>query len=113
MLRRLPSYLKTYRKRTGLSQAEVAFLLGCKSGAKISRYERGTRVPPLRTGLAYEAVLGAPVRELFAGVFEEAEVTARERAKTLLQSVRSANPRRRHERKIGRLEVLAGRRTRV
>ena len=41
----LHNYLRTYRKRAGLSQAEVAFLLGCHSGAKVSRYEHAARRP--------------------------------------------------------------------
>lgn len=33
---RLDNYLKTYRKRTALTQKDVAYLLGCQSGSKIS-----------------------------------------------------------------------------
>ena len=69
--RRLPNYLKAHRKHSGLSQDEVAFLLGCESGAKVSRYEKRRRLPPLETALACEAVFGVPVSELFAGVRED------------------------------------------
>lgn len=62
--RKLPNYLRTHRKRAGLLQRELALLLGCKSGAEVSRYERSTRQPTLRTALAYEAVFGTPAREL-------------------------------------------------
>lgn len=34
------NYLLTYRKRSALSQEEVAYLLGAQSGAKVCRYER-------------------------------------------------------------------------
>lgn len=67
----LQNYLRMYRKRAGLSQDEVAFLLGVKSGAKVSRYERRRRVPPLETALAYEAIFRIPVRELFLGTYEQ------------------------------------------
>lgn len=67
---RLSNYLKTYRKSMGLSQTEVARLLGCSSGAKVSRYERFIRQPSLETVFAFEVVFGAPGRELFAGMFE-------------------------------------------
>lgn len=66
--RRLDNYLRTYRRRSGLTQREVAFLLGCETGAQVSRYEKRKRVPPLRTALACEAVFGIPVSELFGGV---------------------------------------------
>ncbi|MBZ5565863.1 MAG: helix-turn-helix transcriptional regulator [Acidobacteriia bacterium] len=69
---KLENYLKTYRKRAGLTQREVAFLLGCENGAQVSRYEKRRRVPPLCAALACEAVFGVPVAELFAGLSERA-----------------------------------------
>jgi transcriptional regulator with XRE-family HTH domain len=69
---RLENYLRSYRKRAGLTQREVAFLLGCQNGAQVSRYEKRRRVPPLRTALACEAVFGAPVSDLFNGLHERA-----------------------------------------
>jgi transcriptional regulator with XRE-family HTH domain len=66
---KLENYLRTYRKRSGLSQDEMAFLLGCQNGTKVSRYERFARKPNLETLFAYEVVFGAPARELFAGVY--------------------------------------------
>lgn len=44
------------------------FLLGCKNGAQMSRYEKRHRLPPLHTALAFEAIFGVPVAELFAGI---------------------------------------------
>src|SRR5216683_6987856 len=68
---KLENYLRTYRKRSGLTQREVAFLLGCLNGAQVSRYEKRRRLPPLQTALACEAVFGIPVSELFAGLREK------------------------------------------
>ena len=67
---KLENYLRTYRKRSGLSQREVAFLVGCRNGAQVSRYEKRRRLPPLRTALACEAAFGVPVSVLFAGLRE-------------------------------------------
>lgn len=36
---KLTNYLRAFRKRAGFSQKEISFLLGIKSGAKVSRYE--------------------------------------------------------------------------
>src|SRR5713226_5860932 len=69
---KLENYLRAYRKRSGLTQLEVAFLLGCENGAQVSRYEKRRRLPPLRTALACEAVFGVPVSELFAGMRDRA-----------------------------------------
>jgi transcriptional regulator with XRE-family HTH domain len=65
---RLENYLRTYRKQSGLTQQEVASLLGCENSAQVSRYEKRRRLPPLETALACEAVFGVPVAELFAGM---------------------------------------------
>src|SRR5690348_4521899 len=81
--RKLPNYLRTFRKRAGLSQGEVAFLLGCQDGHKASRYELRKRKPNLETVLAYELIFGAPARELFAGVFEDVVTATRKRAEIL------------------------------
>ncbi|MCE5311430.1 MAG: helix-turn-helix transcriptional regulator [Acidobacteriales bacterium] len=69
----LTNYLRTYRKRSGLTQDEVAYLLGLVSGSKVSRYELYRRIPNLETALTYEAIFRTPVRELFAGLFAEVE----------------------------------------
>jgi len=57
--------------------------LGCQSGAKVSRYERFNRKPSLETAFGYEAVFGAPSRNLFAGVFQKVEEKIKKRAQLL------------------------------
>src|SRR5437667_302672 len=78
---KLENYLRTYRKRSGLTQRDVAFLVGCRNGAQVSRYEKRRRLPPLRTALVYEAAFGVPVSVLFAALredFRPAVVVAKE-----------------------------------
>ena len=77
--------LLTYRKRSALSQEEVAYLLGARGGAKVCRYERFLQEPGLQTVLAYEAIFDRPVSELFPVLFEEAQMEVRARAKKLEQ----------------------------
>lgn len=84
---RLDNYLRGYRKRAGLTQDEVASLLGCRIGTKVARYESGSREPSLEVLLELEAVFGAPVRELFAGRAEKARRTVRERARRLARKL--------------------------
>ena len=59
---KLDNYLRTYRKKLGLTQREVSFLLGCHGGAKVSRYERTGRIPDLKTIFAFEAIFRKPAR---------------------------------------------------
>lgn len=79
----LDNYLRHHRRRTGLTQDELAFLLGCREGSKVSRYEHFSRQPNLITALACEAVFKTPTRELFAGLYQKAEKRVRRRAKLL------------------------------
>ena len=82
----LPNYLRTNRKQMALSQEEVAFLLGVKGmdkGGKVSRDENHVRIPTLETALAYEAIYGKPIRELFAGLYEHIAEDVSSRAKIL------------------------------
>jgi transcriptional regulator with XRE-family HTH domain len=98
---RLENYLRTYRRRAGISQDEMAFLLGAHHGTKVSRYERFARTPSLETALAYEAILGVPARELFAGVYQRAERSARRRAQLLKKRAALPGPER-----IAKLKIL-------
>jgi transcriptional regulator with XRE-family HTH domain len=76
-----------HRKRAGLSQDEVAYLLGCGHGAKVSRYERFNREPSLRTALAYEVIFQVPVRELFAGIYEQSRRDVERRTRYLVRRI--------------------------
>ena len=77
------SYLRTYRKRGSLTQDEVAFLLGCESGTKISRFEHLARQPNLETAFACQVVFGIAAHKLFPSMFAEVEKTVTGRAREL------------------------------
>ena len=105
----LHNYLRTYRKRAGLSQAEVAFLLGCHSGAKVSRYEHAARRPNLETIVAYEVILHTALRDLFAGLYRDVEKRTQKRAGILIRNLESAqHPDPRVRQKIAILRALQG-----
>jgi transcriptional regulator with XRE-family HTH domain len=81
--RRLPNYLRTYRKHSGLSQSEVSFLIRLKDKSELSRYEKNARQPSLRTALACQEVYGRPISELFAGLSDSVARDSRDRMKRL------------------------------
>lgn len=89
----LANYLKMYRRRSGLLQHELAVLLGCESGSKVSRYERGQRDPTLPTIVAYEVVFRAPLHRLFSGLHREVSHDVERRARRLDRLIRG-KPRR-------------------
>ncbi|MEO7851494.1 MAG: helix-turn-helix transcriptional regulator [Rubrivivax sp.] len=57
--------LRTHRRTWGISQRELADLLGMESRAHVSRIERGKRSPTLETALACSTLFGVPLGELF------------------------------------------------
>jgi transcriptional regulator with XRE-family HTH domain len=105
---KLPNYLRTHRKRLALSQKDIAFLLGVKSGAKVSHYERFTRLPSLKTALAFEFLFQIPVRELFEGLYQESERKIEERAMLLLEILNISSRSAAFSRKQEILKELSG-----
>ena len=89
--KRLDNYLRTYRKQSGLTQGEVAFLLGWENSAQVSRYEKRRRLPPIDTALACEAIFGVPISELFAGVRDSSSHEVRKRMLLLRSRLQGAN----------------------
>lgn len=79
----LSNYLLTHRKKIGYTQKQVAEVLKC-SEHQIYRYERGHRLPDLKTALKLELLYRKPVRKLFRGLHEE---LAKQLGKKLPQGV--------------------------
>ena len=90
--RDFPNQLRTIRKRSGLSQDEVAFLLEGENGGMISRYEKFNRMPSLETACALEALFGIPVKDLFAGTFEKMSRAMAKRVRLLEKKLNSPDP---------------------
>ena len=77
-------YLRTYRKRFCLTQAEVAGLLGLESGQVVSRYERLDRNPSLETVLECQVLFDVLPHELYPGLYQKVENLTRQRIHTLV-----------------------------
>ena len=75
----LASYLRYHRKRSGLSQREIAQLLGYPDQEPVSRHERSRSVPPLIIALSYQAIFRVPVADLFPGHYETTKQRIEER----------------------------------
>lgn len=104
--RKLDNYLRTVRKHAGLSQCEVGFLLGCKSGQPISRYEHGTRVPELETLLAYRIIFGVSVEELIPGRYQKVERLIAARARKLSVALHRVPETPRLKHKLNRVQCI-------
>jgi DNA-binding XRE family transcriptional regulator len=68
--KRIITHLRIHRKNSGLTQLELARLVGHKNGGRVSRHELGISLPSLVVALSYEAIFGIPISELFPAVHE-------------------------------------------
>jgi len=62
--------LKTARKRSGLTQEDCAYLMGCDA-TKLTRLERGNTLPGLRDVLMLGLIYGRTFESLFAHILRE------------------------------------------
>lgn len=68
MSKTLDCYLRSYRRRWGLTQRELAILIGYRTHAVISRLEQTASRPTLETVYALEVLFGTAPHELFPGL---------------------------------------------
>src|SRR6185437_3014891 len=106
MSNKISSYLRTYRRRSGLTQSEVAFLLGARDGAKVSRYERLSRRPNLQTALGLQAIFGLATKEILPRLFMAVDRRVLARANLLSRRLRQLPDSRRTRRKLAFLSEL-------
>lgn len=109
MANKLEHYLRTYRKRVGFTQKELAFLLGSKSSAKVSRYERYRRQPSLEAAFALQIIFHARTPDLFGGIHHRVEGLLLRRAKLLLTKLLANQKHPRTARKQAHLRALCER----
>lgn len=75
----LNTYLRTHRRKAGLSQRELGNLLGYEDEGAVRRHEKLKTLPPLLIAIGYEVVFKMPVGKLFSGLKETVEKTVEPR----------------------------------
>lgn len=108
-MKKLADYLKAYRKRSGLSQEELAFLFGAETDSVVWLYEHGLRTPGLVNLVTYEYVFQVSSRELFAGIYEKVGKETDARAKKLLTLINRKSLTSGHARKSSFLNAILSR----
>jgi transcriptional regulator with XRE-family HTH domain len=84
------NHLREYRKKSGLSQREVGSLVGALGACAVSRHERFRSSLSLRTALAYAAVFGVPITDLFPGERDTVTSKVEQRIDELEESLKSS-----------------------
>ncbi|MEQ1709093.1 MAG: helix-turn-helix transcriptional regulator [Terricaulis sp.] len=95
------------RRETGLVQEDIAFLLGFKDPSSVSRFERLTREPDIRTAFACEYILGASARSLFEPLFNEVKRVVSARSLARLDALKALAHDARHAARLTHLVKLA------
>lgn len=103
---KLPNYLRVHRKRLGLSQREVAFLLGWGNASQPSRYEHFSRTPTLRTALALAVILRVSVYDLFLGEYQRVETAVFRQVQRLETRLATESPDGSTARKLALLKMI-------
>jgi transcriptional regulator with XRE-family HTH domain len=62
--------LALYRRRKAIGRKQVARLLGHRTIDQISRFERGVKVPSLKTALKLAIIYDIPIRAMLDGYFD-------------------------------------------
>ena len=105
--RRPKAYLRPLRRQSGLTQRELAFLIGAKAGTTISRIERLKQAPSLERAHALALIFGIRAVEVFPGFFSEIHEALRARTNELYEELQG-NPSKTTKVKLDFLEdVLA------
>lgn len=86
-----PNYLRVYRKRSSLTQADIAFLMKLPDYSNISRYEKGQREPSVEFLLVYHLLFNASVESFFEPQIGIILPALREQIERLLNNLKSTN----------------------
>lgn len=93
-------YLRTQRRTWGLTQKELAGLLGLKSREHLSRLENGKRSPTIRSAFACEVLFGLTPSAMFPNTYALSEGRLVRRVRRLhatLERTKSASSARKLE----------------
>jgi len=102
------SYLRLYRRRWGLTQGELAELLGWTSTEVISRIEQKQRPPTLNLVIGCFILFGTPAAEIFPDIAASIESAVMARVWDLYERIQG-DPSRKTKVKIELLEDAIGR----
>lgn len=73
------TYLRFLRRKSGLSQRDLAQLLGSVTESQVSRHERSISSPSLPMAFAYQVVFRRPASDIFPGLYDTVDAAVSER----------------------------------
>jgi DNA-binding XRE family transcriptional regulator len=86
------NHLNITRKRSGLTQSDVATLMGFQEHTHVCRHEKGKRIPPIEMILSYHIIFDKSVEDLFYGYRKELIHNIQQRVPHLIQELKKLRP---------------------
>ena len=105
---RIKTYVRPLRRRWALTQRELAFLVGAKNGAVVSRIEGLKRSPSLPVTVACALVFDTPLPDLFPDLHSQIRDDVLRRASELYDELQG-NPSKATRIKLDFLETVLAR----
>lgn len=82
------NHLRSYRKRTDLTQYDIAMLLQWKGNTLVSRSEKGFRSPSLEMVVIYHLLFDTPLDDLIANHIEVYKEQLIQRIPNLIEDIK-------------------------
>ncbi|MBS1683207.1 MAG: helix-turn-helix transcriptional regulator [Bacteroidetes bacterium] len=82
------SYLRQHRKRSPLTQNDIAFIMHLSDFANVCRWEKGLRQPTIEAIIIYHLLFGFPIETLFETQKHELGKNTAERMKLLIAQLK-------------------------
>ncbi len=105
--KKFPNYAKTCRKKTGLSQSEVAYLIGLKSPYFVCQTELGNEIQALSRALSYQIIFDKQVHEIFPLLSKHAALNAMKKIAVLSKQLELSSQTPASRRKLKFLDSAA------
>lgn len=105
------NFLRLYRKRSPLTQSDIAYLLELPDDSNISRYEKGQREPGIGFLLVYHLLFDTTIESFFEYQSAEVKSSLVKRIESLNIELRKEPSNAKHISKIKFLEQVISRLT--
>lgn len=87
---RQPNYLRLYRKKSPLTQSDIAFLLQRPDYSNISRCEKGQRAPNIDLLITYHYLFKVPIESFFELQSQEKLISLKQRIELLIGELKES-----------------------
>jgi len=87
----ITNYLRWHRKKSPLTQSDIAFLLDLPDYSNISRYEKGKRMPSIDLLIMYHFLFKVPIEAFFEQQSSDIFLKLKERLDILINSLKRDN----------------------